>query len=107
MGPQDKRQRPSYRALFSTLRGEFRVPARRSQIVFAPVLAIGLSGCTSEPAPPSASPAESAEVYCGTCAKKVSRQSAESQISPEGLDVYLCKSCLARPSPGKPRSSPP
>jgi hypothetical protein len=71
------------------------------------VLAIAAASCTSEPSSAPSPTVESADVPCGECGKKVARQNAEPHISPEGLDVYVCKACLSRPRQGKSRSSPP
>jgi hypothetical protein len=86
---------------------ELRVPLRNFATVCVLDLAISAFGCTSRSDRPLPSAVESAEVHCDACGKKVARQSAESHISPEGLDVYVCKSCLSRPAQGKSRSSPP
>jgi hypothetical protein len=82
------------------------IPAQTVLAACALALALGPAGCTSS-APPAAAPAaESAEVHCDACGRRVARQSAQPRISPEGLDVYVCQQCVARVRQGKPLSSP-
>jgi hypothetical protein len=67
-------------------------------------MALGSSGCRSEAPPPAA--VETAEVYCDRCREKVARQDAEARISPEGMDVYVCRACVADPRRGKSAARP-
>jgi hypothetical protein len=84
-----------------------RILARTLPNVCMFVLAIVALSCTSESPTEPASAVESADVHCTECSKKVARESAEPHITPDGLDVYICKMCLSKPRKSKPRSSPP
>ena len=67
-------------------------------------MASGASGCKSDPPPPPA--VEPAEVYCDSCRQKVARKDTDSRISPEGMDVYVCRACIADPRRGQSAARP-
>jgi hypothetical protein len=62
---------------------------------FALMIALGISGCSN--APPASPPVASEQVKCDRCGKLVPRGDARAEINLEGLDVYTCKSCAAKP----------
>jgi hypothetical protein len=85
----------------------FLVRPRGLRIAGTLAILLGNLSCTSKSIPEPEPAVESDEVHCDACGKRVSRQSAEPHVSPEGLDVYVCKPCLSKPAQGKLRSSPP
>jgi hypothetical protein len=76
-------------------RRESEAPAIRMLLAFALLTPIAAWGCSGPPAP--ATPAEAAEVHCNVCGKLVAREGTQALITPEGIDVFTCKKCLARP----------
>jgi hypothetical protein len=67
-------------------------------------LTLAAPGCQSDPPPPLT--VESAEVYCDSCRQKVARKDTDSRISPEGMDIYVCRACIADPRRGQAAARP-
>jgi hypothetical protein len=82
-----------------------RAPRMARAVTMVLMMAIGPSGCHSDP--PSPPVAERAEVYCDSCRKKVARQDTETRIGLEGTDVYICRACVAAAAQGKAATAPP